>query len=172
MHRIYRAAFTAAQRIRKTAIRLLMSATAFWRYWAGSGKNLRQGSITAIQRWYTRMIWRPGCATGMRKTARLTPRMVTASSGFWAKTATAGSPTLPIRWNGTAKAISWARSRISPPIWNCGKSWNSRTVPSGRRWKPPTIICCGRCSRWRSRRRSLPRLLPGTWKKNRATGSG
>ena len=24
--------------------------TVFWRYWAGSGKNLRQGSITAIQR--------------------------------------------------------------------------------------------------------------------------
>lgn len=50
MHRIYRAAFTAAQRILKTAIRLLMSVTVFWRYWAGSGKNLRQGSITAIQR--------------------------------------------------------------------------------------------------------------------------
>ena len=50
MHRIYRAAFTAAQRTRKTAIRLLMSVTVFWRYWAGSGKNLRQGSITAIQR--------------------------------------------------------------------------------------------------------------------------
>ena len=66
-----------------------------------------------------------GLATGMRKTARLTPRMVTASSGFWAKTATAGSPTLPTGWNGTAAAISWALSRISPPMWNCGKSWNS-----------------------------------------------
>ena len=42
--------FHAAQRILKTAIRLLMSVTVFWRYWAGSGKNLRQGSITAIQR--------------------------------------------------------------------------------------------------------------------------
>ena len=61
------------------------------------------------------MIWRQGCATGMRKTARLTPRMVTASSGFWAKTATAGSPTLSTGWNGTAAAISWALSRISPP---------------------------------------------------------
>lgn len=48
--KIYRAAFTAAQRTLKTAIRLLMSVTVFWRYWAGSGKNLRQGSITAIQR--------------------------------------------------------------------------------------------------------------------------
>ena len=41
------------------------------------------------------------------------------------KTATAGSPTLPTGWNGTAAAISWALSRISPPMWICGKSWNS-----------------------------------------------
>ena len=74
MHRIYRVVFTAAQRTRKTAIRLLISATVFWRYWAGSGKNLRQGSITATPRCCTRMIWRTGCATGTRKTARLTHR--------------------------------------------------------------------------------------------------
>ena len=59
------------------------------------------------------------------------------------KTATAGSPVLPTGWNGTAMAISWALSRISPPIWSCGKSWNSRTAPSGKHWKPPTATCCG-----------------------------
>ena len=45
------------------------------------------------------------------------------------------------RW--VSSAANRVESRISPPIWSCGKSWNSRTAPSGKHWKPPTATCCG-----------------------------
>ena len=47
-----------------------------------------------------------------------------------------------LRARGTGE-FSAKISRISPPIWSCGKSWNSRTAPSGKHWKPPTATCCG-----------------------------
>lgn len=78
------------------------------------------------------MIWRPGCATGMRKTATYAKNgdsifRILGKNGYRWVTNAANQ----VEWYGKGYIVGTITDIT--PIWNCGKSWNSRTVPSGRR---------------------------------------